>query len=196
MSRRRDFRSGCLPAYGYGNYSTHRHASDKADQRIQAGTEGERALGEWFSQAGLGYIAVCQHWQTFAAVFTGSVKRPDFLLLFDSLGLIAVDAKNIKRYEENGTAYYKLYLDAELKRSIAFERAFRMPIWYAVKGDEKWYWISALKAVEVGIPDVTKGGKNFVRVAIKDFIEVSTEADLSKLYNQRVPSHKGVASVG
>ena len=167
--------------------------SDAIKHAIQAGREGEVALAAWFSEHGLAYGSICQNLETFAKIFSGAVKRPDFLLLFDSLGLIAVDAKNLKTYQSNLGDFYTLPLDDEVKKAIAFERIFRMPVWYAVKGDGQWHWISALKAVEVGRPGKSKKGKNFISISVSDFVNVATGQDLAGLYGQRMPSYNGVA---
>ncbi len=162
---------------------------------MRAGREGEEALATWFSEHGLAYVSVCQNPETFAKVFFGVVKRPDFLLLFDALGLIAVDAKNLTPYIRNGVGYYSLPLDQEVKKAIAFERLFRMPVWYAIKGEERWYWISALKAIEVGRQSKSKEGKHFLLIRISDFVAVASGQDLAGLYGQRMPSYNGVASI-
>lgn len=168
--------------------------SDHTEKIALAGREGEEALAKWFSDNNLGYVAICQHPDTFSTIFTDAVKRPDFLLLFDSLGLIAVDAKNLSVYKPKKIEYYSLPLDEELKKAVAFERIFRLPIWYAVKGDGKWYWISALKAIEVGYNQTSEQGNNFVNIKVADFVSVAVGSDLSKLYGQRMPSYKSVAS--
>lgn len=167
-----------------------------AEQRALAGLEGESALAAWFAREGLPYVAICQQPETFASLFTGSVKRPDFLLLFDALGMIGVDAKNISPSEWNGRLFYTLSLDDELRRAIAFERVFRMPVWYAIKGRDEWLWISALKAVEAGRTlqnSVTKA--NFVSIGKQHFVHVRTGDDLAGLYSQRIPGYRRVAAL-
>lgn len=154
------------------------------------GKAGEAALAKWFNANGLAHVSICQQPETFATLFAGTVKRPDFLLLFDSLGLIAVDAKNLSVYKPQQVEYYSLPLDEEVRRAIAFERIFRMPIWYAVMGDDdEWYWISGLKAVEVGYPNQSSEGKSFINIRRSDFVVVRTGDDLAKLYGQRMPSY-------
>lgn len=167
-----------------------------AQQRALAGLEGESALAAWFAREGLPYVAICQQPGTFASLFTGSVKRPDFLLLFDALGMIGVDVKNISPSEWNGRLFYSLSLDDELRRAIAFERVFRMPVWYAIKGRDEWLWISALKAVEAGRTlqnSTTKA--NFVSIGKQHFVHVRTGDDLAGLYSQRIPGYRRVAAL-
>lgn len=164
------------------------------EQRWKAGREGERALAEWFSRELLSFVAVCQQPETFSQLFAGEVKRPDFLLLFDALGLIAVDAKNLTPKQWNGSLSYTLPLDDEVKRAVAFERIFRMPVWYAIKNGDEWLWISALKAVEVGVPRQNRRtGANFVAIDRSHFVPVRTGADLAGLYGQRMTSYSKVA---
>ena len=118
--------------------------------RKAKGDAGEADLRAWFDRHGFGYVAVCQHQQTFATLFRDQVKRPDFLLLIDSLGIIAVDAKHKSKSKQRDS--YTLSYDYEFRRALMFERIFRLPVWYAYHGPDAdtWYWISALKAFEVG----------------------------------------------
>ena len=168
--------------------------ADQIQWQLRAGRDGEEALSQWFSDNQLGYVAICQNKEAFAKLFTGVVKRPDFLLLFDSLGLIAIDAKNLTLYTPHGIESYVLPLDNELKKAIAFERIFRIPVWYAIKGqNEIWYWISALKAFDVGDRQSNDKG-NFIYIKLTDFVAIRTGDDLSKLYNQRT-SYGNVAAI-
>jgi hypothetical protein len=164
---------------------------------IEAGAAGEAALNAWLKREKLSYVAVCQAKDTFSPLFSSEVKRPDFLLLLESVGLLAVDAKN---YTRSGR-FYTLKMESEVKRSVAFERLFRMPVWYAYydveEGSEKWYWISALKAVEVG-EERTNGntGEQFLAIELQHFEQISSREDLSKLYTHRLPSVKRIANLG
>jgi len=156
---------------------------------LEQGTIGETALNKWLQEQNLSYVAICQAKETFSPLFAGDVKRPDFLLLFESVGLIAIDAKNCTL----SGGVYTLEFEAELKRSIAFERLFRIPLWYAyydeVDGKTSWYWISALKAVEVGEVRKTKETKKgFLAIKREHFEHISSATDLAKLYTHRLPS--------
>lgn len=153
----------------------------------EKGKLGEQALNDWLRYYGLSYLYIAQSPDTFSALFPGAVKRPDFLILLDSIGLIAVDAKN---YALSG-GVYTLALERELRRAVTFERVFRIPVWYAFLNEGKdpvWWWISALKAVEVG--DVRKREDNqeeFLAIRVESFAGISTNEDLGKLYTERLP---------
>jgi len=156
-------------------------------------------LSAWFSNNGLAYVAVSQNKETFAKMFRDDVKRPDFLLLFDSLGMIAVDAKNITPYKPKEIVYYSLPLEEELKRAISFERIFRIPVWYALMdntgGERCWYWISSLKAVEVGYVETNDKNVQFLKIKRDEFVKITTGSDLAHLYLQRVPSAKKISNL-
>lgn len=163
---------------------------------VEKGAEGEKALNEWLKTQQLSYVAVCQAKETFSPLFAGDVKRPDFLLLFDSIGMIAVDAKN---YKFPG-GVYTLQLEAELKRSLTFERLFRIPLWYAYydvsDGQESWYWISALKAAEVGEIRTNQNDKTqFLAIRREEFLHIKTADDLAKLYTMRMGSVSRISSL-
>ena len=161
------------------------------DQELmQKAKDGEDALNAWLKGQGLSYVYICQSPETFAPLFNNHVKRPDFLILIDSIGLLAVDAKNKRLHDGKFT----LSLGDELQRAITFERMFRLPVWYAYKCPEGekdvWYWISALKAVEVGKKQ--KGGE-YIQIDPDQFVRITSNDDLGKLYTQRLSSAAKIA---
>ena len=159
-----------------------------ADKLADKGKLGEDDLNDWLQENGLSYVAICQSPETFAPLFSGDVKRPDFLVLLESVGLIAVDAKNYQQ-----SFGYTLNLEPEIRRAITFERLFRVPFWFAYRCEEAgktaWYWISALKAVEVGEVRTNSTTKEqFVYLELEHFERVESNSDLGKLYTHRLRS--------
>jgi hypothetical protein len=163
------------------------HDCDKAAK----GKKGEETLNEWLKAETLPYLYVGQSPDTFATLFPGAVKRPDFLILLQSLGLIAVDAKN---YKFSG-GVFTLNLEQELRKMITFERLFRIPVWFAYMHEDgkKWYWISGLKAVEVGEVRVNKNNEKFLALKLEDFAEITTSKDMGKLYTMKIESLNKIA---
>lgn len=160
----------------------------------EKGKKGELALNAWLQSVGISYLYVNQDPESFARLFKGNAKRPDFLVLLESIGMIAVDAKNYTVF--NGE--YSLPLETELRRVLTFERLFRIPVWYAYlgleDGKEVWYWISALKALEVGDVRTNSGTKEeFLAIKIHHFERIENGNDLGKLYTHRLPSLKRIA---
>jgi len=156
----------------------------------EKGDVGENDLSAWLGQSGLSYVAICQAKDSFAPLFTGKIKRPDFMVLLDSIGLIAVDAKNFEVTEWDDAPCFTLSVETELVRAVAFERMFRIPLWYAYRSEENeqlaWYWISALKAVEVGTRRDGRHG-DFLTIQLEHFARVVVPDDMAKLYAQRLP---------
>jgi len=152
----------------------------------EKGKIGEARLNWWLKSIGISYVYLDQSQDTFPDLFKGNVKRPDFLVLLESIGLIAVDAKN---YTLSATGEYTLPLETELKRVLAFERLFRIPVWYAYMGTAaEWYWISALKALEVGhVRTNREKGENFLAIKLEHFERIEKNEDLGKLYTHRLP---------
>jgi len=96
------------------------------DEQMNAadkGPEGEKRFREWLAQNKLGFVPICQQKETFATLFFGAVKRPDFLVLIDSIGIIAVDTK-YKKPTENG---FTLSVAKGIREAITFESVFRIP---------------------------------------------------------------------
>lgn len=153
------------------------------------GKEGEHALNLWLRREGFSYLYIDQKVDYFAPLFRGNLKRPDFLVLLESIGLIAVDAKNYT--SKNGTLTLKL--EKEVRRVMTFERIFRLPVWYAYLGKENdkevWFWISALKAIEVGKVLLNAATKEeFLSIPIRYFEKIEKNADMGKLYTHRLRS--------
>ncbi len=161
-------------------------------EREAKGEQGERDLRAWFDLNRFAHVAIRQDDKTFAHLFRKEVKRPDFLLLVDSIGLLAVDAKFCARCA-GGTA---LPLEADFSRALMFERIFRLPVWYAYRGDDAstWYWISALKAFQVAVrrrPEDT-----YLQVELKHFVCLRSSADFGLLYTERLPGFQNIRPAG
>ncbi len=159
------------------------------------GKAGEEAFNQWPRGYNLSYVSVCQSKESFSTLFPFHVKRPDFLLLFEALGMIAIDIKN---YQSSGGVFTLKY-EEELRRSIAFERLFRIPVWYVFCDPDgfgmSWYWISALKAVEVGDKRTNENTRQeFLAIKKTEFAHICTADDLALLYTQRLPSVTKLAS--
>lgn len=162
----------------------------------EKGLEGELALNEWLNKNGLSYLYIDQSINSFSSLFSNNLKRPDFLVLLESIGMIAVDVKNYQM----SRGVYTLSMEAEFQKALTFERVFRLPLWYAYRGDiegqEVWYWISALKAIEVGeLRTNSKTGDKFIAMRIEHFEIISTNQDLAKLYTHRLPSIESIPKV-
>ena len=175
------------------------HEPFEEDQQLsiaEKGLVGEAALNSWLQSTGISYLYINQSPDTFANLFKGALKRPDFLVLFESVGMIAVDAKNYTLFNDE----YSLPLEAELRRVLTFERLFRIPVWYAYLSQETgnstvWYWISALKALEVGqVKKNSKTGDEFLAIKLCHFERIERGEDLAKLYTHRLPSLKKIAN--
>lgn len=166
-------------------------------ERVAKGLDGEMNLHTWLDAQGLAHVSICQNPESFAALFAGHAKRPDFLLLLESIGLIAIDVKN--QTLSKRPVGYTLTLDTELRRAIAFERLFRIPLWYVYPREENeqtvWYWISALKALEVGDKRVSANEVEFLNIELKHFERLVTNADLGKLYTHRLPGLTKIAGL-
>jgi len=159
------------------NYNSNRSA-DK-------GHAGEERLSTWFYENGITYLPLKQTADSFTHRFADSAKRPDFFVLLESLGMLAVDAKNCTL--SNG--YFTLMLD-EVKKAIAFEMFTRLPFWFLFLhesgGVTSWCWISSTSALESGVVRTNhKTNSKFLAISLQDFVRVQTYADMGKLYNHR-----------
>ncbi len=171
-------------------------SSVEKEEKKRLGREGEDKLNDWFKSQKVAYVAVCQRPDTFAPMFSGTTKRPDFMLLLEGVGMIAVDAKNCALRQGDR---FTLAKERELKLSVNFERLFRMPLWYAYRNNadehSPWYWISALKAIEVGEDAGKQGGEIYLSIKLEHFERMDTAADLAKLFTHRMPSYAKVSAL-
>jgi len=149
----------------------------------------ERAFEAWLKREGFSYLAVCQDREHFAPLFKGNLKHPDFLILLESIGMIAVDVKG----NTLSRGQYTLPYEEEWRLAMTFEQVFRLPVWYAYWDAKAGvaYWISALKAIEVGVErENHKDKKKFFAIKLRHFAQIATNADIGKLYTQRLPDHR------
>lgn len=80
-----------------------------------------------------------------------------------------------------------LNYESEFKKTLEFERLFRLPVWYVYKNNDEWLWISTLKAIEVGEMKINSGtNEQFLSLNIDDFTIVKSNSDIGKLWEQRV----------
>jgi len=166
------------------------------DPELKAkGDDGESRFRAWLDACGRSYVHVNQSPETFAQLFRpGKVKRPDFLVLIDSIGLLAVDVKNRRMKGD----HFTLPIPSELKPTLAFERIFRLPVWYAYlhepeDGAEGWHWISALRAAEVGEETKDKKGESYLRLHREHFEVLQTVDDFGSLFCHVVSNPEKIA---
>lgn len=156
------------------------------------GDFGELKLAEWFGRSGLPYLAIDQERHSFFRDFSGTLKRPDFLLLINSIGLVAIDAKNLEKFDGGFT----FSLRGEILRALNFEQSFRLPLWYAVLCDEQWYWISLQKVVGVGRVRRNRHNKQpFLYVGIEHFAKVYLAKDLGQIIGLQVQDYSHVENL-
>lgn len=155
--------------------------------RVKQGRIGEAEFGEWLNDNEFGFIPIRQNKDDLAHVFQGALKRPDFLILLPSLGLIAIDVKNHTLSRNR----FSINIPQDLAKAVEFENQFKLYLWYACRianGDgSAWYFISALRAIEHGERHTNSGtGEDFLYIPVEEFTEVRTGDDMLKLFSRRI----------
>lgn len=146
--------------------------------------DSEQDLINWLDENKFSYLYINQDIKYFSKLFTNQVKNPDFLLLIDSIGLIAV---NIMNYTIFNDKHLSLNYESEFKNTLTFEKISKLPVWYVYKNNDEWLWISALKAIEVGEMKINSGtNEKFLSLNIDDFTTVKSNSDIGKLWEERV----------
>ncbi|MGB0901804.1 hypothetical protein [Halocynthiibacter sp.] len=146
----------------------------------QKGDLGELRFSKWLDGQKAGYVFIKQSGSnSFALSFSNALKRPDFFVLIERLGLIAVDVKFLKSDE----GYFRVDLEKDLVLSAEFESHFRMCFWFAFLGDGKkntqgsWYFINAMEVVEKGTEELGDDGKvKFIKIPFSECVEIPSDA--------------------
>lgn len=153
--------------------------------KIKRGKEAEERFQEWLNQHNISYLYINQDQETFATVFKENLKRPDFLILIPSLGLIMVDVK----YKNINQKYEDLAIDAQdIKKYSKLQRTFNLPIWFALSNEnvafKTWFWIPLPKVLEEGIPRFQSSLSNmdYYAVPLKEFTQVSERDSLYRIF--------------
>lgn len=154
--------------------------------------DSEQKFKEWLEYKKYSYIYFDQGQDTFSSLFVNNVKRPDFLVLIDSIGLIAVDVKSRKKlieYKNNGKSEGRFTLNEneDTQKLLAFERRFRIPVWIVfcleTGGIEVWHWISLSEIVEqFALVDKPEIHRPFRGIPIKSCKTIGWDDGLFKLF--------------
>ena len=151
---------------------------------VQICKNAEQDFLNWLDENKFSYLYINQDIESFSKLFTNQVKSPNFLLLIDSIGLIAVNIINYTTFKDK---HFSLNYESEFKNTLTFEKLFKLPVWYVYKNNDQWLWISALKAIEVGeIKTNSETKEQFLSLNIDDFTIVKSNSDIGKLWEQRV----------
>ena len=151
---------------------------------VQICKNAEQDFLNWLDENKFSYLYINQDIESFSKLFTNQVKSPNFLLLIDSIGLVAVNIMNYTTFKDK---HLSLNYESEFKNTLKFEKLFKLPVCYVYKNNDQWLWISALKAIEVGEIKTNSGTKEqFLSLNIDDFTIVKSNSDIGKLWEQRV----------
>ncbi|MFW2605919.1 hypothetical protein [Aliarcobacter butzleri] len=152
---------------------------------VQICKNAEQDFLNWLDENKFSYLYINQDIESFSKLFTNQVKSPNFLLLIDSIGLVAVNIMNYTTFKDK---HFSLNYESEFKNTLTFEKLFKLPVWYVYKNNDQWLWISALKAIEVGeIKTNSETKEQFLSLNIDDFTIVKSNSDICKLWEQKVP---------
>ena len=112
----------------------------------------EKKFKEWLEHKQYSYIYLDQGFDTFSSLFKNKIKRPDFFVLIDGIGLIAVDIKSREKVNEYyNDEYFNLSEIKDTQKLLAFERRFKIPVWIVFSleaANYSWYWISLSEMLE------------------------------------------------
>lgn len=140
---------------------------------------GEEEFKNWLDKKGYPYFYIEQSPETFSSFFKGLSKRPDFFVVIQHFGIIAVDVK------ERNNKYQTFTLDEEqdVKKYLEFERITRLPVWFvfcrADDGYKIWYWIPLFKVLECELKNGKEGAFRVIKTS--DCIILQDRDNISRL---------------
>lgn len=162
---------------------------------IVKGSLGEQSLITWFHANSIPFLSINQSPDTFAHFFARNGKRPDFLVLFHSLGLLAVDAKNCRLSHGYFTISEKEIIDA-----LTFQMIYRIAFWFVFLHEHSdmvtWYWISSIKALSFGLRRQNNTtGETFRAISLGEFIAINNRQDLGKLWIDQMKFQPRISNI-
>ncbi len=147
----------------------------------------EKKFKEWLEYKQYSYIYLDQGFDTFSSLFKNTVKRPDFFVLIDGIGLIAVDIKSRKKANEYyHDGYFNLNETGDTQKLLAFERRFKISVWIVFSVEAvnylNWYWISLSEILEQTTVIEAKDKSPFRSIPLKAFKTIGWDDGLFKLF--------------
>lgn len=144
----------------------------------------EQLFQQWLEAKKYPYLYIEQSIDTFASLFRGITKRPDYFIILPSIGFISVDVKERQYYN----TYQNFTInEVEIRRLLSFERIFKIPIWIAISNENigftTWYWVSLTKIIEkMPLKINSCSNEEFRAIDIKNCITIGWNDNLSKLF--------------
>lgn len=147
----------------------------------------EEKFKEWLEHKQCSYIYLDQSVGTFSSLFKNTVKRPDFFVLINDIGLIAVDIKGRKKANEYyHDGYFNLNETGDTQKLLAFERRFKIPVWivFSIEAANylSWYWISLSEILEQAPIIDAKDKSPFRSISLKTCKTIGWDDGLFKLF--------------
>lgn len=138
--------------------------------------DSEKKFKEWLDKRNYSYLYIDQGIQSFAEFFRNLTKRPDFLVVVNSVGMLAVDVK-----ERDPQPDYIIDETEEIEKYLEFERRVRLSVWF-VFGSSKdkynaWHWIPLSKVLECPLKTSSKSRTNFRAIPPGDCIVIQHNRD-------------------
>jgi hypothetical protein len=156
-------------------------------KKLERRNEEKEKFVKWLDDNGFSYLFINRDLNLYPTLFKGVIKKPDFLLLIENIGMVAID---VKIYSSEDSTLSLSY-DRDLKKGITFRRVFNMPMWFVFRFDDyTWFWINSLKTFEMGRDVVDENGELTVVIDKEEFTVIKDGTDISKLWEDEMPSYK------
>lgn len=141
------------------------------------GADAEASFQAWLDDSRLPFLYATQNQQSVPKHFKGQLKRPDYLVAFPFVGMIAVDVK-AKSFYEGGL----IFDVSEIDKLAKFDEIFRITTFLACVDPDNptrtwWYRIGALTAR----PPVRRMGAMTIHVSISDGLEADMTRPLQEM---------------
>lgn len=139
----------------------------------------EEHFKKWLDEKRYCYLFINQEPETFPEFFRGLSKRPDFLIVINGLGLIAVDVKERLPHPNGGD--FILDEEDEIEKYLEFERITRLPVWFVFGNPQDrfdvWRWIPLSKVFQCRLQESSKTGESFRAIPPSECIAIQRKRD-------------------
>ena len=156
----------------------------------KGGEKGEKAeleFKKWLDKNKINHLYIKQDLKSFPKSFENTLRRPDFIIMLENIGMIMVEVRRRSIYPR----YNTIPIDTEdLKKYIRFQSKFNIPIWYAVSNEQlnykTWFWIPMSKIAELETPMLhsSKSKQNFIPISLDKFSRIEYNEHIGKIFSK------------
>jgi hypothetical protein len=144
----------------------------------------EKKFAEWLDEREIAYWYVEQERKTKSKrLRSEDVKRPDFVVFVDNVGLILVDVKGYGPYAKADNFNVN---SGEVVRYVRFGNKFKLSVWFVFSFEEvrfkTWYWIPVEDVMDCDLVVRSDEDSSFYAVPMDLFCQLGVDDGIGELF--------------